>query len=335
MIRGENTINNFVLIHLGLALTTATTACIKDKLVSSKDREGFRTAEIRIPSDPGIEIFVTRVEPVGSSRGAVVLTHGAGSPSSAVWHLPLGYSIMETLASHGFDTYAVDVRGFGGSTRPTTMLSVDTQSPAAVRASEVMPDINAVVKFAQANSGHPQVDLVGWSWGCVVAGMYASSHAESIRRLLLYAPVFDRKWPKRHKIGPASRIESRELHMKWLDPTQEDPKIRQLFVERLFRFEESPDQILLPNGPYRDIYGPDTPVWNPSAVLSATLIIRGSNDLASLRGPAIRLYEALTKAQYRQYTEVANMGHFAFRTFKNPQLKSLILNFLVAPLGSD
>lgn len=244
---------------------------------------------------------------------------------------------MAHLAKLGFDTYSVDVRGFGGSTRPPEMTTSPTSSVAkpAVRAHDVMPDLNAAVEFAQRKSGKTRVDLVGWSWGCVVAGMYATQQPQKIRRLVLYAPVFDRKWPRRHRTQGASRSESRSLHYQWLDPKLEDQTIRHAYVQKLFRFESNPDVLILPNGPYRDIYGPDAPIWTPSLIESPTLIIRGSQDKAALRGASLRLMDALEKAPTRHYLEVADMGHFGFRTYKNPELRSAISGFLTQPIPKD
>lgn len=287
---------------------------------------GPRRTEHRIASSKGIEVFVVRVAAEKRpARGAVVLTHGAGSPSSAVWDLPKGHSVQGALAVAGFDTYAVDVRGFGGSTAVPALEGSSEGAP-AVRAAEVMPDIEAAVRFATATSKLETVDLVGWSWGCVVAGMYASTHPDLVRRLALLAPVYDRKWPSRHKTEGVWREEARALHMKWLDPKQEDPEVRAAYVERLFRFVEG-DVLRLPNGPYRDVYGPDAPVWDASSVRAPTLVVRGTEDRASLRAPALRLLAAVDAPQVR-YVELPGAGHFAFRTRNSPKLQAVLTRFL-------
>lgn len=279
-------------------------------------------------SADGIRLFLTRVRP-RAARGTVVLAHGAGSPASAVWDLPHGHSVMEALARRGFDCFTVDVRGFGGSTSPEALRRPGAGAPPAVRAAEVMPDLQAAVDFAREASGRDRVDLVGWSWGVVVSGMYAGRAPERIRRLVLFAPVFDRRWPSRHVTADAWREEPRALYEKWLDPEREDPRVRRAYVERLFRFAKG-DVLRLPNGPYRDIYGPDAPVWAPERVTADTLIIRGTEDRASLRAAALRLFDRLLAAKRRMYVEIAGADHFAFRTRKSPELQSIIVAFLDA-----
>src|SRR5207245_729143 len=106
-------------------------------------------------------------------RGAVVFTHGAGSGGSASWDLRAGgVSMMRFLACEGFDAYAFDARGFGGSSMPAAMLGAEEASPPVVRASEAVLDLDRVVLYAMKTSSVSAVNLIGWSWGADVAGLY-------------------------------------------------------------------------------------------------------------------------------------------------------------------
>lgn len=282
-----------------------------------------------VPVDTDVTVFVTEVSPPTKPQGVVVFTHGAGSPASAVWDLPHGHSIMAQLARRGMACFTVDVRGFGGSTQPPALKNSPEGEPPAVRATDVMADVDAVVELARTKTGRSQVDLVGWSWGSLVGGMYAGLHPDKVRRLILFAPVWDRQNPKRHRTQGAWRVEERALHLKWFNPETEDRRVREAYVDRLFRFTDG-DRLILPNGPYRDVYGPDAPVWDASLVRSEVLIIRGNDDKASRRGPASRLFDALENAPRRIYLEIADAGHFAFRTWKSIELQTSIAWFLAS-----
>ena len=286
--------------------------------------------ELHIDSEtPGISLFMFRVPAFGTAKGAVLLLHGAGSPASALWDLEPGdYSMMRRLACAGFDTYAVDVRGYGGSTWPPPLLTPAQGQPPAVRAQDVMPDVAAALRYVRKTSAVERVDLVGWSWGCVVAGMAAGRYSEQIRRLILFAPVYDRRWPTRHKTTGAWRTEDRKLYFEYYDPAREDRTVLEAHVQALFRFVGPDETVRLPNGPYRDLYGPDAPVWKASAVRAPTLIMRGENDPASQRDPAYRLFQALENAPVRRYVELGGAGHFAFRTRQYRRLQAEVLGFL-------
>ena len=287
--------------------------------------------ELRIPSrDPGVEILVQRARAPGPRVGRVVLTHGAGSGGSATWNLPGEHSVLGHLACAGIDAYAFDARGYGGSTRPPELERDDPKGEPIVRARDVQSDLQAIVDLVRRDSGPGPVDLMGWSWGCVVAGLFASERASEVRRLVLVAPVWDRQLASRHITDRIWREESRALHRKLEAPGREDPRVHAAFVEALFRFEAG-DVVRLPNGPYRDLYGPDAPVWDARAVTAEVLVIRGERDGASRREAALRLFEALANARSRAYVEVGDTGHFLFRRAGARAFRAFVTRFLTRP----
>lgn len=298
------------------------------------DRTGACTAtvtELRIPSrDPSVELFVQRARARGPRVGRAVLTHGAGSGGSATWDLPGEHSVLRQLACAGVDAYGFDARGYGGSTRPPELMADDPTGDPVVRARDVQADLRAVVELARRDSGPGPVDLVGWSWGCVVAGLFAAEHPAEVRRLALVAPVWDRRRASRHITDRVWREETRALHRKLTAPGREDPAVHAAFVDALFRFEAG-DTLRLPNGPYRDLYGPDAPVWDAGAVTAEVLIIRGERDGASAREAALRLFEALGSARSRAYVEVGDAGHFLFRRTGARSFRAFLTSFMVRP----
>jgi len=287
--------------------------------------------ELRIASkEPGFTVFVQRASAPAERRGRVVLTHGAGSGGSATWNLPGEYSVLRHLACAGFDAYGFDARGYGGSTHPPQMAGDDPRGVPVARAADVQPDLEAVIERAREDSGPGPVDLVGWSWGCVVAGLQAARHPGAVRRLVLVAPVWDRELPRRHVRDRIWREERRALHARLTAPDREDARVHAAFVEQLFRFEAN-DVLRLPNGAYRDLYGPDAPVWPAASVTADVLILRGEHDAASRRAAALRLFDALASAAGRTYVEVGGAGHFLFRRRGHRVFRSLLTEHLRRP----
>lgn len=280
-----------------------------------------------------IQLFVMSIRgATPRRRGVVVFTHGAGSASSASWDLRAGdYSFMRFLACAGFDTYAVDVRGFGGSTMPPELLAPAEAAPPAVRAEDVVLDVHAAVLFAARTSSVATVDLVGWSWGAEVAGLYAGRYPDHVRRLTLLSPVFDRRWPARHATAkawyPLVRAELDRLYSE----EREERVIWDEFVSSLFRFTTGPE-LRLPNGPYRDLYGEDAPIWDPAKVRAPVLVLRGERDAASLDVHARALFDRLTQASSRRYLVLGGMGHFVYRERRYRETQSALLEWLLAPL---
>src|ERR1700754_2889946 len=84
------------------------------------------TEEMRVTSDPGIEIYVRNKRPADMTsfrpERTLLYVHGSTYPASTAFDLKLdGVSWMEYVAARGYDVYLLDLRGYGFSTRPTEM----------------------------------------------------------------------------------------------------------------------------------------------------------------------------------------------------------------------
>lgn len=148
-----------------------------------------------VDSDPGVRIFVREVtEDSGAGRFAgqpILLLHGARVPGVASFDLPVpGGSFAADLADLGFDVYAMDVRGYGRSTRPREM----EESPAAhaplVRSNEAAHDISAVVDAIRSHRRVARVALFGWAAGGQWAGYYASLYPNKVSALILLNSLY-------------------------------------------------------------------------------------------------------------------------------------------------
>ena len=80
-----------------------------------------------VPSgDVGIDLYVRNKYQQGAKAFAnekiLLYVHGSTYPAETAFDLQLnGMSWMDYIASHGYDVYLVDLRGYGKSTRPPEM----------------------------------------------------------------------------------------------------------------------------------------------------------------------------------------------------------------------
>ena len=116
--------------------------------------------------DPGIEIFVRNKRPANLTsfrpERTVIFVHGATYPAHTAFDLKLGgLSWMEYIASHGYDVYLLDLRGYGKSTRPKEMSDDPKANPPIVRGETAVKDIGTVVDFVLARRNIPRALIFG------------------------------------------------------------------------------------------------------------------------------------------------------------------------------
>ena len=102
----------------------------------------------------------------------MLFVHGATYPADTSFDLKLdGLSWMDYIASRGYDTYLVNVRGFGRSTRPPEMDQPAADNPPAVRTETAVRDVGAAAEFIRKRRGVDKINLLSWSWGSRIMQM--------------------------------------------------------------------------------------------------------------------------------------------------------------------
>jgi pimeloyl-ACP methyl ester carboxylesterase len=120
---------------------------------------------------------------------------------------------MAYLAHAGFDVFAMDMTGYGRSTRPAAMNDPCNLAPAqqAAYVPALIPApcsatypyqmttlasdwhaIDAVVDRIRAMRHVEKLNLLAWSLGGPRAGGYAAQHADKVAKLVLLAPAYNR-----------------------------------------------------------------------------------------------------------------------------------------------
>ena len=189
--------------------------------------------DIRVPYGDGEQIFVRNKRPEGvqtfKSDRIAIMMHGATYPGVSTFDLPVaGKSWMDYMAERGFDVYALDLPGYGRSTRPAAMDLPADQNPPLMRGTEAVKAIGAVVDHVLKRRGVEKVNLIGHSWGTTLCATYTTENQAKVERLVLYAPVWLRATPSPHQVQAklgAYRVVTREQTLaRWLSGVPEDKK---------------------------------------------------------------------------------------------------------------
>jgi pimeloyl-ACP methyl ester carboxylesterase len=153
-----------------------------------------------------------RALPAVMRRGAgdkvVLFVHGAGTPAEVSFDVRgQDYSWMGYLAKAGYDTFSVDMTGYGRSARPAPMAEPCKPAPAGnglgtncltsypgnlTNIESDWNDISAAVDFIKQLRGVQKISLVGWSQGGPRAGGWTANHPDQVNKLILLAPAYNR-----------------------------------------------------------------------------------------------------------------------------------------------
>jgi pimeloyl-ACP methyl ester carboxylesterase len=292
--------------------------------------------------DPGIQLQIR--EKVSSKLNhftkdnIVLFVHGATYPSPSMFDLSVeGYSFMEYLAKQGYDTFCLDIRGYGGSTRPPEMNAPPQENEPIVRTDVAVKDISAAVNHICKKRGVNKINLFGASWGTVTCGSYTSTNNDKVNKLILYAPVYSVKHPiakafedKEKPGNPSSKIGAYRLvtveaaTQRWdrqIKPEDKtawrDKKVLETLNKSVIDSDptshtRTPPSLRAPNGVLVDLYYifTDRPVYDASLISVPTLIIRGGDDPTATDEDARGLFARLSIAPYKRYVVVGNGTHF-------------------------
>jgi pimeloyl-ACP methyl ester carboxylesterase len=347
-------------VFLGLAMLDGGVAY--DSLTGPALAAGISQAELKlvtdsymIPSrDPGIQLHVRNKRPEGmiqfSPEKTLLYVHGTSQAASSTFDLPLdGLSWMDYIAQHGYDVYLVDLRGYGGSTRPPEMEKPAAENPPIVRTDVAVEDVAATVDHILARRGVTKLNLMGWSWGTTIMGRYATQNSDKVNRLVLYAPAWTSEAPagtqaplgayqtwtmeqarSRLQNGPAEEKKKDLMPVAWFEAWSAaalatDPA----------GTKQTPPVVRTPNGSVqdtRDYWQAGKPLWEPSEVKAPTLIAVGEWD-AGTTAPvsAQAVFGKLNNALYKRLVQIGHGTHLLFLEKNRIQLFHEVQLFLDEP----
>lgn len=289
--------------------------------------------DIRVPYGDGVQIFVRNKRPEGvqsfkSDRIAIVM-HGATYPGSTTFDLPVaGKSWMDYMAERGFDVYALDLPGYGQSTRPATMDLPADQNPPLMKSAEAVKAIGAVVDHVLKRRGVEKVNLIGHSWGTTLCATYATENQAKVERLVLYAPIWLRTTASpvqvQGTLGAYRAVTREQTLARWLSGVPEDKKAAlipagwfDMWADATFATDPKGEGKTLraPNGVVQDgleYWGATPPkaYWEPAKITSPVLLVLAEWDRDAPPYMAQTLYPLLTKAAWKRHVVLSEGTHF-------------------------
>ncbi len=302
--------------------------------------------------DPSVLIHVREVvlsgreRTVGQDSKVLVLVHGSTFPGSVAFDVDVGNaSLMRYLARSGWDTFALDLEGYGGSTRPTSMdaPSAFPNDEAPGRTDVTVENLSRVVDFVRELRGVDKVHLLGWSFGATLeTPLYTIQHSDKVAKLVLFGANYQ-GWG-RSKEEVAKRVDSYNNAKYVLGNPASIERWAGLgtkseFVEpRIFdayrkahrasdpKSGELAGTVRAPRGRHVDLELKE-PHFEAAKITVPTLVIRGEFDTFAKRDDNKALFDSLG-GERNEFVEIPGAGHFLHFEKTNSQFYSALLEFL-------
>ncbi len=318
-----------------------------DYLLSHESKEPFYQEQ---DLDPQVVLHVREVVAAGHERTAgkdnkiLLFIHGGTFPGTVAFDLDYeNVSMMRHFASLGWDTFALDLEGYGQSTRPPIMDDPEQypDSKAPIALDVTLADVERSVDFIRDLRGADQVHLLGWSTGAMAeAPRYAIEHPDKVASLILYASNY---------LGKGKTAEQRQEQ----DAKREAEKNRYGTPTDLKRWVKlgTKEEYLIPGAfeaygkahlasdpksaefggrvraPWGRFIGWPEPHFDASRIKVPTLVIRGESDTLASREDNQQLVQDLGSTA-KQYVEIERAGHMIQFEKNNTEFYRAIAEFL-------
>lgn len=255
--------------------------------------------------DPNTEIYLrhkSKANAKPTSDQVVLFLEPFSVPTAKAFDVE-GYSWMGDFANRGYDTWAMDFRGFGESTRPKEMNASPMQNQPVVSHQDALQDLTVVVDYIKKTRNVDRIHIVGWSYGAVVAGEYATQKPENINKLVLHGfmhgfnletmtkPLESKGKPGEfNSKAPAYQVMEfnkamHHWHMmlngKSLVTDEAMSQVQKVFEESdEMSLKNENKSIRRPMGPLKDLYSiwSNRPIYNLTNITSPVLVIYGDLD---------------------------------------------------------
>ncbi len=313
----------------------------------------LRVEEFMVPSgDQGISLYVRNKRPetllqIPGER-IVLFVHGATYPSETTFDLQLGgLSWMDYIAQQGYDVYLMDLPGYGRSTRPPEMDQPTEANPPIVRTITAVRTVGTVVDFILKRCKVAKIDLIGWSWGTSLVGMYTSQNNDKVNRLGLYAPMWissPASLPDPSaKLGAYRKVTRDSAWARWVSGVAEDkradlvpPGWFETWADATFASDpvgarQTPPVLRAPNGSRQDwseFWGAGKAMYDPSQIRVPTFLIHAEWDAELPSYMLQAIFTQLTHAPYKRYVEVGEGTHSFMMEKNRMQLFQEVQHFL-------
>lgn len=269
--------------------------------------------------------------PAAERRGTILFVHGSSMGSQPTFDLQVegrsDSSAMDYFAAQGFDTWCVDMEGYGRSDKKR-----DIPCDIANGADDLKAATDYIIK---ARNPGPLL-VYGISSGALRAAMFAERHPERVKRLALDAFVWTGEGSptlaeRKKRLPEYMKSNRRPIDRAFVfsifnrdHPGTADDKVIEAFADAILKLDDS-----VPIGTYVDMCT-KLPVVDPAKITAPTLVMRGQWDGIASFEDLIRFYEKLPNPD-KQFAVMPGISHASIQQKNYAIVYHILLSFFTQP----
>jgi pimeloyl-ACP methyl ester carboxylesterase len=263
--------------------------------------------------------------------GTILFVHGSSMASQPTFDLQVpgrsDSSAMDWFARRGFDTWCVDMEGYGRSTKTR-------DNNASI--SQGADDCFAAATYIQKLRGKKPFLVYGISSGALRAALFAERHPELVSRLALDAMVWTGEGSptladRRKRLPEYQSKNRRPIDRAFVrsiftrdHPGTADDEVVEAFADAILKLDDS-----VPTGTYVDMCA-RLPVVDPEKIKAATIIMRGQWDGIAGFEDLTKFFEKLPNPD-KQFAVVPGIAHASLQQKNYAIVYHILLSFFTQP----
>jgi pimeloyl-ACP methyl ester carboxylesterase len=280
-----------------------------------------------------VKLFLWQKSPPSGAapKGTILFVHGssmAGQPTYDL-HVPgrPDSSAMEWFAARGFDTWAIDMEGYGRS---------DKKRPINCDIANGADDVAAGAEYIQKTTGAKKLLLYGISSGALRAAMFTERHPQRVARLALDAFVWTGKGSptlaeRKKKLAEFQSRNRRPIDRAFVHSIFArdhagcaDEATIEAFATAILSLDDS-----VPTGTYVDMCS-KLPLVDPAKIPVPTIVMRGQYDGIASEEDLMEFFEKLPNPD-KQFAMMAGISHASFQQKNYLTVYHILHSFYTTP----
>jgi pimeloyl-ACP methyl ester carboxylesterase len=270
-------------------------------------------------------------KPAVKNKGTVLFVHGSSMASQPTFDLRVpgraNSSVMDYFVERGFDTWCVDMEGYGRSDKKRD-INCDISNGA--------DDLAAATDYITKTRGTSQFLVYGISSGALRAAMFAERHPDRVKRLALDAFVWTgegsptleerrKKLPEFQKMKrrPMDRAFMRSIFSRDHAGCAEE-RVVEAFADQVLELDDS-----VPTGTYVDMCS-KLPVVDPAKIGVPTLVMRGQFDGIAGFDDLVEFFKRLPNPD-KQFAVMPGISHASFQQINYMLVYHILHSFFAQP----